>query len=250
MLESAINKILELAKPNVEVLNDSYYSDKRLHRIDDELYAEPLNVHTLTSIVDYITSGTDDNGTLDGACDAVDIDRRFVVHIEDYDKVTLTRELSTDKRRERLLCATDDTRTFPFGQFLPVENFIIAMQAYFIQDDMTAQLVRLVSSVTDSNSVKRADNGLTQSVTAKTGIVTSSEIEVPNPVQLCPLCTFSEIRQPGRRFVFRLRGGDNGVTAALFEADGNAWKHEAILNIRDYLNLELREMLDDVIILA
>lgn len=250
MLEAAMNRILELAKPNIEVLNDSYYSDKRLHRIDDELYAEPLSVHTLTSIVDYITSGTDDNGTLDGACDAVDIDRRFVIHIEDYDKVTLTRELSTDKRREHLLYVTDDTHTFPFGQFLPVENFIIAMQAYFIQDDMTAQLVKLVSSVTDSNSVKQADNGLTQSVTAKTGIVTSSEVEIPNPVRICPLCTFSEIQQPERRFVFRLRGGDNGVTAALFEADGNAWKYEAILNIREYLSLELKEMMDDVIILA
>lgn len=245
MLEAAINKILSLAEPHTDVLNDSYYSDKPLRRIDNELYAKPLQVHTLTSIVDYITNGMDDND------EGIDIDRRFVIHVEDYDKVLLTRELSTDKRREELLYATDDIKTFPFGQFLPVENFIIAMQAYFIQDDCTAQLVKLVSSVTDSNSVQQTDNGLTQSVTAKTGIVTSSTVEVPNPVQLRPLCTFSEIQQPERRFVFRLRGGENGVSAALYEADGNAWKHEAIVSIRDYFREELpKELLDEVIILA
>lgn len=245
MLEAAINKILELAQPNIPVLNGRHYSDKKMYRIDEELYASPLRVHTLTSIVDYITNGTDDND--ESAC----IDRRFVIHVEDYDKVVLTRELSADKYREKLLRAADDTTTFPFGQFLSVESFIIAMQAYFIQDDTTADLVKLVSCVTDSNSVQQADNGMTQSVTAKTGIVTSSTVEVTNPVRLRPLCTFSEIQQPERRFVFRLRGGENGVSAALFEADGNAWKHEAIENIRDYFREELpMDMLDEVIILA
>ncbi|MCD8356275.1 MAG: hypothetical protein LUE11_06860 [Clostridia bacterium] len=245
MLEAAINKILSLAEPHTEILNDSYYSDKPLHRINNELYAKSLHVHTLTSIIDYIANGTDDNG------EDAETDRRFVIHIEDYNKVLLTRELSTDRHREELLYATDDTQTFPYGHFLPVENFIIAMQAYFIQDDTTTALVKLVSNVTDSNSVQQADNGLNQSVTAKTGIVTSSTVEVPNPVILRPLCTFSEIQQPERRFVFRLRGGDNGVSVALFEADGNAWKHEAIVNIRDYFCNELpKEMLDEVIILA
>lgn len=174
-----------------------------------------------------------------------------MIHVEDYNRVLLTRELSTDKKRERLLHATDNTQVFPFGQYLSVENFIIAMQAYFIPDDTVSALVKLVSCVTDSNSIQQADNGLAQSVTAKTGIVTSSTVEVPNPVQLCPLCTFSEIQQPERRFVFRLRGGEKGVSAALFEADGNAWKHEAIISIRDYFQTELpRDMLDDVVVLA
>lgn len=61
MLKAAINRILELAEPHIDVLNDCYYSDKPLHRIDNELYAEPMEVHTLTSIVDYIANGTDDN---------------------------------------------------------------------------------------------------------------------------------------------------------------------------------------------
>lgn len=245
MLEAAINRILNLAKPNVDIYNDSVYSDKPLCRIDAELYAEPLHVHTLTSIVDYITNGTDDND------ECTDINRRFVIHVNEYNRVTLTRELSTDKRREQLLYATDDTQAFSYGDYLDVESFIIAMQAHFLQDDTTAALVKLVSSVTDSNSVQQTDNGLSQQVTAKTGIITCNTVEVPNPVLLRPICTFPEVIQPDRRFVFRLRGGDNGVSAALFEADGNAWKTQAIQNVREFFVEAIPdEMKDDVIILA
>lgn len=48
-----------------------------------------------------------------------------------------------------------------------------------------------------------------------------------------------------------LDGGVNGVSAALFEADGNAWKTQAIQNIREWLNKAIPdEMKDDVIILS
>ncbi len=70
-------------------------------------------------------------------------------------------------------------------------------------------------------------------------------------VQLAPLCTFSDAEQPMRRFVFRLKGGEDGVSAALFEADGNAWKNTAIQNIKTYFEREIpQELRDDVIILA
>lgn len=95
------------------------------------------------------------------------------------------------------------------------------------------------------------DDGTTQTVTAKTGILTASQVAVPNPVQLAPLCTFSDAEQPMRRFVFRLKGGEDGVSAALFEADGNAWKNAAIRNIKAYFEREIpQELRDDVIILA
>lgn len=68
------------------------------------------------------------------------------------------------------------------------------------------------------------------------------------------LCTFSEIEQPARRFVFRLRPGrseGDGVQAALFDADGTAWRREAILSIRDWFTDKLPdELRDEVIILA
>lgn len=246
MLKEAIDRILSLSDPHIEMINGNQYADKPLTRIPNELRAEPLEVHTLSAVLDYLTSGADDN------IDQTDINRRFVLHVKDYDHVVLTRELDGDRRREELLVAKDDTSCYPFGRFLCVEDFIIGMQSYFVQDETVSALVKLVSNVTDGRSVQQADDGLTQSVTAKTGVVTQGKVDVPNPVLLRPLCTFSEIPQPERRFVFRLRSGkEDGVLAALFAADANAWKHEATLSIRDYFANELPEELrDDVIILA
>lgn len=243
MLKEAIEKIVEMAQPNIVDVHGDSYTDKRLHYVPHERVAPVLTTHTLSSIVDYIVNGTDDA--------VEDINNRYVIHIEDFDKVSLNHELNNDKNREVLIVARDDTATFPFGRYMSVEDFIVAVQGYFLQDDTTRELVKLVSHVTDTNSVTQSDDGTTQTVTAKTGILTASQVAIPNPVRLAPLCTFSDAEQPMRSFVFRLKGGDDGVRAALFEADGNAWKNTAIQNIRMYFEYEIpQELRDDVIILA
>ena len=243
MLKEAIEKIVEMAQPNIVDVHGDSYTDKRLHYVPRERMAPVLATHTLPSIVDYIVNGTDDA--------VEDINNRYVIHIEDFDKVSLNHELNNDKDREVLIVAKNTMATFPFGRYMSVEGFIVAMQAYFLQDDTTSELVKLVSHVTDTNSVTQSDDGTTQTVTAKTGILTASQVAIPNPVQLAPLCTFSDAEQPMRRFVFRLKGGEDGVSAALFEADGNAWKNASIRNIKAYFEREIpQELRDDVIILA
>lgn len=243
MLKEAIEKIVEMAQPNIVNVHGDSYADKALHYVPRERMASFMVTHTLSSIVDYIANGMDDA--------VEDIDNRYVIHVEDFNSVSLNHELNNDKNREVLIVAKDDTATFPFGRYMSVENFIVAVQAYFLQDDTTSELVKLVSHVTDTNSVTQSDDGATQTVTAKTGILTASQVAIPNPVRLAPLCTFSDAEQPMRRFVFRLKGGDDGVSAALFEADGNAWKNTAIQNIRMYFEHEIpQELRDDVIILA
>lgn len=243
MLKEAIEKIVEMAQPNIVDVHGDSYTDKRLHYVPRERMAPVLATHPLSSIVDYIVNGTDDA--------VEDINNRYVIHIEDFDKVSLNHELNNDKDREVLIVAKNTMATFPFGRYMSVEGFIVAMQAYFLQDDTTSELVKLVSHVTDTNSVTQSDDGTTQTVTAKTGILTASQVAIPNPVQLAPLCTFSDAEQPMRRFVFRLKGGEDGVSAALFEADGNAWKNAAIRNIKAYFEREIpQELRDDVIILA
>lgn len=242
MLKSAIEYIINLSAPHVQEINGERYSDKKLMRIQRDLVAEPLEVHTLTAVIDYIQQGIDGD-VLDGAT-------RFVLHVRDYNDVVLTRELNRDRARESLVSATDNTRAFPFGQWLSVEDFIVGAQAYFVQDDTVSKLVALVSNITDSRSVQQTDDGMTQSVTAKTGVITRGSVNIPNPVTLRPLCTFSEIAQPERRFVFRLRAGrteNDGVQVALFSADGNAWKRDTILEIRDYFDVEIPDQFKECV---
>ncbi len=168
MLREAIDRILALSEPHIVEINGEQYADRQMTRVPRELRAEPLEVHTLSALVDYITSGCDDN-----------------------------------------------------------------------------------SDQTDSKSVQQSDDGMSQSVTAKTGIVTSNKVTVPNPVVLRPLSTFSEIVHPQRSFIFRLRGGESGVCAALYAADGNAWKHRAIDSISLYFKNHIPvNLAEDVIVLA
>ena len=72
-----------------------------------------------------------------------------------------------------------------------------------------------------------------------------ADVVVPNPVTLAPYRTFLEVEQPASKFIFRIKEGGQ---LALFEADGGAWQHEAILNIKNYLIEQLKD--NNVIILS
>lgn len=246
MLKAAIDRILSLAGPHIAEINGETYADRPLERIPHERRASPIEVHTLTSILDYITSGADEC-----AEDENSIGRRFVIHVADHQHVYLYRELNQDKARECLLECSVSPASYPFSRWLDIESFIIAMQAHFVPSENVDALVKLMGNVVDENSVTTTDDGVTQEATVRKGVMLVGRERVPNPVELAPFRTFHEIEQPESTFVFRVRKGSDGVQAALFTADGNAWVNDAILGIRDYLFAELpEEMRDDVIILA
>ena len=140
---------------------------------------------------------------------------------------------------------------FPFGRWLGVEEFIINMQTHFVPTEVRDTLVQLISTVTTENGVSLADDGMTQRVTARSGISLVKQVSVPNPVVLAPYRTFTEVEQPKSPFVFRIRQTGDEVQAALFAADADAWKREAIANIRDWFEHHIpQELREDVIILA
>ena len=60
---------------------------------------------------------------------------------------------------------------------------------------------------------------------------------MPNPAVLKPYRTFVEVEQPESKFVFRMQ---TGPEMALFEADGGAWRIQAMKNIKEYLEKELK----------
>ena len=68
------------------------------------------------------------------------------------------------------------------------------------------------------------------------GVASADDVIVPNPVELAPYRTFLEVEQPSSSFIFRMKNGPRG---AIFEADGGAWRNQAILNIKEYLTKEL-----------
>lgn len=231
-----IDKIEELSKVEVLDVGGRPYATKKLSPIYDP-QPNALTINTLTGLADYLNANADKL-----------VLGETIVHIESHVSVKLLSVLEGSfKQRSSFLHVQSITEPFGFGRWTEVEKFVIALQSQFEQDAMTAALLRLVGNLQDGAVRNFTDDGVTQSVTAKTGIARVGEMEVPNPVTLAPFRTFLEIAQPDSRFVFRLKQGDGMPLCALFEADGGGWQLEAIKRIRDWLRVHIPE---EVTILA
>ena len=115
--------------------------------------------------------------------------------------------------------------------YMDYESFIIAMRSKFIPNDDTAYLLDLLSRINKENGVTTSDNGITQTVEARSGVSLKATVAIKPRVTLAPYRTFLEVAQPESEFVLRVSGdGDIG----LFEADGGMWKLTAKRNILDF----------------
>lgn len=221
MIKEGIEKILSLGGTKVEEVNGRTYENgpKGLIAVTPP-QAQTLKINTLTGIVDYVPAKDD------------------MIHVLDHKTVYVLDKSFSDAwlTRSTYLAAVHDSPVFKFGQYVDVENFIIALQAMFVQDETTATMLKLVGNIKDEGVSNFNDDGVTQVVTAKTGISLVNNVAVPNPVTLRPYRTFMEIEQPASTFVFRIKGnkGEQPM-CALVEADGRMWSLEAIKNIKAWL---------------
>lgn len=221
MIKEALQYVVGLGEAKMHTVAGRVFSDKQLHEIKTPLI-KGFQTSTLQSIVDYISMNPDR------------IENTVIIHIESETSVTLTTERTTNEEiRHILIQAKPVLPTVHFGKYLDVESFIIQMQSKFISSEMTRDLLKIVGNVKEEQVKSTCDDGVSQSVVAKTGIARVEEITVPNPVPLRPFRTFNEVEQPESLFVFRMQ---NGPQMALFEADGGIWRLEAMQNIRTFFN--------------
>mgnify|MGYP001853918320 FL=1 len=239
-----LEKVEEMVQPQTLTEGIRTFVDKPMHMLVDEIAADtPLRTNSLSSVADYIKSNAD--------FDALASDGRKIIHVEDEKTVWLYTEMNSFKKRSALLLASAWVSSFPFGQWLSLENFIISVQANFVTDEHRDELLSFVATVKQDTGVEQQDDGVTQKVTTRSGVSLSRTSKVPNPITLRPFRTFSEVEQPESAFVFRIKAEEGcGVKAALFAADGDAWRHDAILKIRDYFQTHVIAEDDSVIVLA
>lgn len=186
----------------------------------DNRAKEAIELNTLTGLVDYIKSNLDRK------------DAPFFLHVMDEETVVLKSTLLSNGKREELAMAKAIVPQFAYGIFHNTEKLIIAFQSIFTKTEDRDLLQKVVGSVKEENVRETGDDGISQAVTIKTGIASSNDVLVPNPVSLAPYRTFLEVEQPASDFIFRMK---DGPTGAIFEADGGAWRNQAIINVRDYL---------------
>lgn len=165
---------------------------------------------------------------------------KMIVHVKSETEVRLVSAFNGDMDRWEIATAKARVPEIQLNRFMDQENFIIQMQSMFIETPDKAIVMQVAGNVEDKTVANYGDDGVTQKATIKSGLSGMEDVLVPNPVKLRPFRTFHEIDQPEIAFVFRMRNGSNGVSCALFEADGGAWKFDAVHSIAEYLKNELK----------
>lgn len=228
MTREALQYVVGLSEANILTINGDTYTDKQVHRIDNNLRAAAIEMNTLSSLVDYAKAFADE------------MSDQMLVQVVSPTEVKLISCLDADRKRECLVNVSAMIPEFAYGRYMDHESFIIALQSKFIDNDDRALLLRFAGTVKDESVAQYGDDGVTQTATVKTGITSVEKAIVPNPVILRPYRTFVEVEQPDSAFVFRMRQSEGrGVECAIFEADGGAWKNEAMRNIKSYLALSM-----------
>lgn len=196
--------------------------------------ATALPVATLGALRDYLKTNRD----------ALTVDK-LIVHVETPNRVTVGSPLREPARdREIYITAQTPDMTDGFlAKFLSAEEFNIGLQVRFTDAEHRGDLLKMVSSVRTEQSADAIDNGVSQTLEARAGAVLRSQVQLPNPVTLAPYRTFRDILQPSSPFVLRARAEQGELpTLALFEADGGSWKLTAISRIKDWLEIELKDL--------
>lgn len=240
MIREALEYIVNISAPYLTEVDGETYSDRPLVRVSYAPAAETLHLNTLTSLVDYIKGCKEDMQE--------EYDRKWIIHITDPTHVYLTSQLDIDRDRETLIEANAERYMNAIGNYIEQEAFVIGIKSKFVQTDKTALLLKFAGTVEDKSVAQYTDDGITQKATIKRGIAGHEEAVVPSPIALAPYRTFLEVEQPESDFVFRMKSDERGIRCALFEADGGAWKHEAINNIKAYLSEALKDEKNIIII--
>ncbi|QHZ52187.1 hypothetical protein [Paenibacillus larvae] len=223
----ALEYLSEQGQSEIIEVNGQQYATHQLYKVLEPTPAA-LVVRNLSGLVDYLKSKFDKQAPL-------------LVHVVSPTQVTVVSSYNNDYARKEIIKAEALLPEYRFGSYYEAEDFIIKLQSGFVANEDRAKLLKVVGNVKEENVRSIGDDGVSQSVTAKTGVATVEDVKVPNPVLLAPYRTFVEVIQPESAFVFRMK---NGPLAALFEADGGAWRNEAIDAVATYLAGELSELIE------
>ncbi|MED1642137.1 hypothetical protein P4U99_02760 [Brevibacillus agri] len=225
MLKEALQYLIGLG--NAKIFNSvsgQEYASQTVHLLKRPT-PDALVVRNLSGLVDYLIHNYDNQPPV-------------LVHVASPTQVDVLSTYNTDYNRNHLLRAEALLPKIPFGQFLDTEQFNILLQSCFVSNEDRAMVLKVIGNIKEETVSTFGDDGVSQQVTAKTGVATVENVVVPNPVTLKPFRTFVEIEQPESEFIFRMR---TGPVAGLFEADGGTWKLTAIARIKDYLQAALED---------
>lgn len=236
MLKEFAQYLVSLKDNKTYEIHGDTYSDHELHRIAKyDPHPARVEVAGLDSVVKMIRT---EAGKFVGP---------HYVLVESPLEVRTFSALDSDMNRDGLVRATADVPGFKNG-FIDYQEAIIQLRSKFIPNNDVDYLLDLLSRVNTENGVTTSDNGVTQTVEARSGVSLKAMVNVRPRVTLAPFRTFLEVEQPESEFILRL---DDNARVGLFEADGGAWKLKAKRRICDYFEQELADEISagDVVVM-
>lgn len=237
MLRDFVEKLVELAAPTTYEIDDHTYSSEALRRIDPPKYKpEPISVTGLDSICKLVKN------------EAKAVGRKIFIRIAAYNQVSVFSTYDDQYERAYLYRCEADTPRVSVDRYMPYEKAVIELRSLYIPNEGSEYLLNLLGSISSESKVTSSDNGVTQTVEAKSGISLLQNVQVKPRVNLRPFRTFIEVDQPESEFLLRISG--NGEIG-LYEADGGVWKLEATRNVAAYFEKELKDLIDsgDVVVI-
>lgn len=219
MIEQAMEKVLELAKPEiVKGGNGLDYATMNLELMNENPNVKAVNVRNLAGIVDYVRS------EFDG-------ERKLVVHVESAMSVKVFDALDKTNNRRVYIVANAFLPNILLNSFQDRESANIMLQSCFVPNEDLAEVLAIISSLQEDQGVTKTDDGLSEKVVVKQGVTSLATITLKNRYGLKPFRTFTEVSQPLSQLILRVKEGGN---VALYEADGGVWELAAMQSINDF----------------
>ncbi len=233
-----VDRIVDLAKHEVTEINGEKFhvSARGTARIPFK-GIENLKVFSLSQLVNFIKTQISEPPYNAG----------IFINVEGPTLVTANIKGLNKNREYENAVHTDFSQVqaqFPVGKFMDQEAFIVELLSKFPPSPERDTVLSLVANIKSEKIKTSDDDGFSQVVNVKSGVVMQKAVTVPNFFKIQTFKTFPEIEQPKIHYVLRLQQhGDEIPKFALFECDGGQWKVETTGEIRSYLNKNLVESL-------
>ncbi|HDR6824449.1 TPA: hypothetical protein QCW01_001544 [Bacillus thuringiensis] len=227
MTKEAIEYVVELGTVETKEIGTQTFSTQPLSVVKEPT-AREIVLRSLSGLVGYVKSEFDKFEPL-------------IIHVENPTTVSCFTTMNGNFNRSVLIRAEASIPHFRFSNFHDREEFNINLQSGFVPSIERDIVLKVVGTIAETSVREIGDDGVSQAVTAKVSVGNRENVKVPNPVELRPYRTFVEVEQPESKFIFRMK---EGAYCGLFEADGGAWKLEAMNNIKGYLNEALAQEIE------
>lgn len=198
---------------------------------DDPINPASYEFFTLDGLIDYIREN------VEGLIPEGEGAKRLILQVIDQQNVRLMSHPSEHHKKRHVIAeCSAHVPTIRFDTFMDTEMFNTRLLSKFVDTPARAELFKVVQAMTKEQSCNTTDDGVSQVITVKQGVSMAANVTFKNPVPLMPMRTFTEIEQPESNFTLRV---NDDACCALYEADGGAWKNEAVAKIKDYLRSNL-----------